>query len=104
MWNDTTREYGDEPFLLRSPAEIKDELDEMDYAVKEARNKLSRLKTVGEELDTFNLPQSVLAVVMPILKEKTENIMEELEGINDDMEALKEEWDDTLYLLGYSAS
>lgn len=86
-------------FLLRSPSEIRTELAAIEEGVSFAKQKLSRLYTVKEELEELVLPDSVLSLVKEELLERIADLRDEMDGMASDVYALSEELEETVYLL-----
>lgn len=87
------------PFLLRAPYEIRQELSSLEECVKDAKEKLSRLYAVKEELEEFALPEEVVELVETELLERIETVREEIDEMASDAYALSEELEETVYLL-----
>ena len=92
-------DYTDEPFFMRSPEEIREELEEMRTAVSEADARISRLQIAREELETLPISSLVLQLVLPEILNKMEDIRDTLTELLEETEALGEELEDTLYVL-----
>lgn len=90
--------YEEEPFLFRSPEEIKEDLDAMHHALATAKERLSRLCAVKEELERFSLPEDTLTAFLSHVREAMEEIHQEIREFSDDCDLLQEELEDTLYL------
>ena len=92
-------DYTDEPFLMRSPEEIREELDEMRAAVAEADSRISRLQIAKEELENLPISSLLLQVILPELLNKMEDVRDALADMLEETEGLQEELEDTLYVL-----
>ena len=91
--------YEDEPFLFRSPEEIREDLDAMRKALQTAKERLSRLCAVKEELEQFSLPADALASFLPRVREQMDEMRREVKELGEDCTILQEEMEDALYLL-----
>lgn len=89
--------YEDEPFLFRSPDEIREDLNGMREALFAAKRRLDRLCAVKEELEQLSLPTDVLSSLLPQLKEHVTSMHSEVADLGDECHILAEELKDALF-------
>jgi hypothetical protein len=90
---------GNSTFLLRSPAEIREELSAMEESVASAKEKLARLTFIREELFELVLPEEIKSLLEQELLDRITVLRDEVDEMASDVYALSEELEEALYLL-----
>ncbi len=86
-------------FLLRSPAEIREEISAMEESIDLAKEKLARLCCIKEELLDLVLPEPVLSLLEDELLDRITALRDEVDEMASDVYALSEELEEALYLV-----